>query len=135
MRLVAPFFDALCGMSKRLDLDLDRNSKRLHTNILNGAGNAELACAIKKAGGGSVANAAIANHETEDGPERVVSAAARRLLGLVDVQRIISAAQKRGDVQGVIAGMRASLGSNGAQQLGCEAIALLGKKTHPLWPF
>jgi hypothetical protein len=54
---------------------------------LNGAGNAELACAIKKAGGESVANAAIANHETEDGPERVVSAAAaRRLLGLMDAQ-------------------------------------------------
>ena len=65
MRLVAPFFDALWDL-KRLDLDLDRNSKRLYTNILNGAGNAELACTIKKAGGESVANAAIANHETEE---------------------------------------------------------------------
>lgn len=59
--------------------------------------------------------------------------AARHLLGLLDVQRIISAAKKRGDVQGVLLGMRAGIGSNAAQQLGCEAIAMLAYQTDSLF--
>ena len=59
--------------------------------------------------------------------------AARRLLELLDVQRIISTAKKRGDVQGVLIGMRAGIGSNAAQQLGCEAIATLAYQADSLF--
>ena len=59
--------------------------------------------------------------------------AAQRLIGLLDVQRIISAAKKCGDVQGVLVGMRAGIGSNAAQQLGCEAIAMLAYQADSLF--
>lgn len=62
-----------------------------------------------------------------------VVSAARRLLGMLDVQRIISAAKKRGDVQGVLIGMRAGIDSNAAQHLGCEAIAMLAYQADSLF--
>lgn len=59
--------------------------------------------------------------------------AAQHLLGMLDVQRIISTAKKRGDAQGVLIGMRAGIDSNAAQHLGCEAIAMLAYQADSLF--
>jgi len=125
---VAGGISAVVTVARQLDAAarLQAHGCGLLANLASG--NAELACEIRLSGGEAAANSAMSRHEAD---ERVVSAA-KRLLGMLEVQRIIASAKKRGDVQGVILGMRAGLGSGGTQQAGCEAIALLAYQADSL---